>query len=136
RLRGGIRCWAWITLLLLSLAGSIATASRAATASSGPLVDVAAFRGQGHLAFLWNGRPYLLDGQKATLRALPQRGAISGLSWSPDGRWLAYLDVTSSTGSGSLWVVRADGRGARPLTELSAPVLSYAWSSRGHTLQV
>lgn len=101
-----------------------------------PRVNTGAFRGQGALAFVWNGRPYLFDGQQGILPALPHTGTIADLSWSPDGQWLAYLDGVSPRVGGRLRVVRADGHDARPLTELPGPVQWYAWSSRGHTLDL
>ena len=97
-------------------------AMRATAAGSQPLVNVAAFRGQGHLAFLWNKELYVLDGTAGVLRRLTAGGRAPTFEWSPDGRWLAY-----DTGNGQLWLVRADGRGRHRVTGLPAPVASFGW---------
>jgi len=126
-----------VTTILLSMVGQgQATASPTAHSAGAPLVDVAAFRGQGHLAFLWNGRPYVLDGQKGTLRALPPAASIASLAWSPDGQWLAYLAGTAPDSTGALWIMRADGRAARQVQGLPTPVRAFAWSPRANTLAV
>src|SRR2546421_10025253 len=82
--------------------------------AGGPIVDVAAFRGQGRLAFLWGKRLYVLDGDAGRLWTLPQSGPVADLTWSPDGRWLAYIAAPSppTFGVGPLWLVRFDGRRA------------------------
>jgi dipeptidyl aminopeptidase/acylaminoacyl peptidase len=94
-----------------------------ATAPSGrPLVNVAAFRGQGHLAFLWNNALYVLDGTAGVLRQLTAGGQAPIFAWSPDGRWLAY-----GTGNGEAWLARADGSVRHRVAALPAPVASFAW---------
>ena len=76
---------------------------------AGPIVDRAAFAGHGRLAFVSQGRLYLLDG--STLTAVSPAGqAASGPEFSPDGRWLTYR-----TASGQEYLARADGSGARPV---------------------
>jgi len=113
-----------------------ATTAQAAASSPPPRVAVAAFRGQGQLAFLWNGRPYILDGQKGTLHALPPVGSVASLAWSADGQWLAYLAGAAPDGAGALWIMRADGRAARQVQGLPTPVRAFAWSPRANTLAV
>jgi WD40-like Beta Propeller Repeat len=97
-------------------------AMRATAAGSQPLVNVAAFRGQGHLAFLWNKALYVLDGTAGVLRRLTAGGRAPTFGWSPDGRWLAY-----DTGNGQLWLVRADGSRRHQVTGLPASVASFGW---------
>ncbi|MGH9372194.1 MAG: winged helix-turn-helix domain-containing protein [Vicinamibacterales bacterium] len=42
---------------------------------------------------------------------------ISNLSWTPDGRWLAFGGATSPDGSRGIWLIAVDGSEPRPLTE-------------------
>jgi len=55
-----------------------------------PDVDAAAFRDQGHLAFVWAGALYVLDGTRVTLRRITPLGPTRKFLWSPSGHWLAY----------------------------------------------
>jgi len=48
--------------------------------------------------------------------------------WSRDGEWIAFRSSRSGQG-GAIWIMRADGSGARPLTELGAS--DFARSVRG-----
>ncbi|MGH2411989.1 MAG: hypothetical protein ACRDGS_16730, partial [Chloroflexota bacterium] len=98
-----------------------------------PPVNILAFRGQGELAFMWNGRPYLLDGTHARLVALPANGQVSRLAWSPDCRWLAYLDAGSVD---RLWLVPAAGGAAHRVGGLPARLGDYQWLGSGATLVV
>lgn len=105
----------------------------------GPEVDVAAFRGLGRLAFVWNGRLYLLDGGAGIARALAEEGQATGPAWSPDGRWLAYLAVTDEAGrSGRLTLVRLEDALTLEVAGLPGPVEpgAFAWSPAGNVLAV
>lgn len=105
--------------------------------TSVPPVDVAAFRGQGRLAFVWSGQLYLLNGDAGILRRLAAVGLIGNLAWSPDGHWLAYIHVTNGDlGSGQLWVVRADGSDAHQVMGLPAPVQTFSWSPVANMLAI
>jgi Tol biopolymer transport system component/DNA-binding winged helix-turn-helix (wHTH) protein len=42
---------------------------------------------------------------------------IGNLSWTPDGRWLAFGGATSPGGSQGIWLIAADGSEQRRLTE-------------------
>jgi Tol biopolymer transport system component len=42
---------------------------------------------------------------------------ISNLSWTPDGRWLAFGGATSPNGSRGIWLIAVDGSEQRRLTE-------------------
>ena len=54
---------------------------------------------------------------------------IGNLSWTPDGRWLAFGGATSPNGSRGIWLIAVDGSEQRRLTEAPggsdvSPVLS------------
>jgi Tol biopolymer transport system component/DNA-binding winged helix-turn-helix (wHTH) protein len=49
---------------------------------------------------------------------------ISNLSWTPDGRWLAFGGTTSPNGPKGIWLIAVDGSEQRRLTEVSGGVLS------------
>jgi Tol biopolymer transport system component/DNA-binding winged helix-turn-helix (wHTH) protein len=64
------------------------------------------------------------------LRFPPSARPISNLSWTPDGRWLAFGGATSPNGSRGIWLIAVDGSEQRRLTEAPrggddhSPVLS------------
>src|SRR4051794_18240368 len=73
--------------------------------------SVAAFQGRGITVVTRDGR---------IVRRVQAVGSRAYLSWSPDGRWLAYVaeHCADSLGHedpicGTLWVVRTDGTGQR-----------------------
>ena len=45
---------------------------------------------------------------------------IGNLSWTPDGRWLAFGGATSPDGSRGIWLIAVDGSEQRRLTEAPA----------------
>ncbi len=53
-------------------------------------------------------------------------------TWSPDGRWIAY--VTWSTEGGQIWKVRGDGGEPVRLTNLPAYYRDIAWTPDGNTI--
>jgi hypothetical protein len=78
----------------------------ALSAAPVPVVDQAAFSGHGVLAFVSQGRLWVLDGDTRTLRAVSAPGhQAAAPSFSPDHRWISYV-VDSQT-----WVAAADGTG-------------------------
>ncbi|MEM7344688.1 MAG: Ig-like domain-containing protein [Chloroflexota bacterium] len=82
------------------------------------------------------------------LRAAPDGGALEDISgpselvedgspaWSPDGSWVAVMRKTAGSAMGKqLWIMRADGSDARPLT--NDEDLHYAlpaWSPDGQSI--
>jgi WD40-like Beta Propeller Repeat len=115
-----------------------APADPASAAAAG--VEARAFGGHGRLAFVSGGRLYVLDGsaagQTATLHAVasgqtPTTATAGSPSWSPDGRWLAYLvgppSADGAVTSGALWLAGPDGQGAR---QVLPAVDGFAWSPK------
>lgn len=102
----------------------------------GPVVAVRAFAQQGRLAFISRGQLWLLDGRRMTLRTLPGPGR-GFKPWqpmfSPDGKWLAYLEQKQN--ESKLWIARADGSDPRVVPALDAYAL-YGWSPTQDTLAV
>jgi hypothetical protein len=96
-------------LALAALAYALLSAgdpAPARSAAGGPLVDRSAFAGHGTLAFVSQGRLYLLD--RSGLTAVTRAGATATApQFSPDGRFLTYRVGPS------LYLARADGTGAR-----------------------
>jgi WD40-like Beta Propeller Repeat len=123
----------------VSADASVTMAAPTGTPSSaGMTIGGKAFGGHGRLAFVSAGRLYVLDGsaagRSATLHPVatgkaPGAATPGSPSWSPDGRWLAYLVGTPSTDgtvtSGALWLAGPDGQDAR---QVLPSVAGFAWS--------
>lgn len=108
---------------------------------AGPLtVDAKAFHGFGRLAFVSRHDLYILDGSTSALHRVAQLGESADLfpptpAWSPDGRWLAFAQPGTPDRPGNqLWIVSADGQGARPLPV--GEVAGFAWSPTDDVLAV
>jgi WD40-like Beta Propeller Repeat len=96
---------------------------------AGPVVDKAAFAGHGKLAFVSRSTLWVVDGASAStaLRQIRTPGLVPrSPSFSPDGKWLAFVaskeasqeiggDVVSTVLSSGLWLARSDGSHAHPL---------------------
>lgn len=129
-----VLCCALVSPLSPLLIGSrvaTANATRSVRLANAPIVNVAAFQGQGHLAFTWGGTLYVLDGQQRTLRKSPETTPVASFAWSHDGRWLAYI-----AGNGQLWLVRDNGSQAHRVTGLPGTAQSFAWSPATDLLAV
>jgi Tol biopolymer transport system component len=114
-----------------------------------PVVDASAFAGHGRLAFVSRRTLWVLDGSRGSVRRLPSLPGFYPLQplFSPDGRWLAYLQTTArpsdvpdaspswvATGD-QLWLARADGSGARRVRSVRDVVL-LGWSPTRDVLAV
>jgi dipeptidyl aminopeptidase/acylaminoacyl peptidase len=145
-----------IALVLLALAGGVAVAVAVVRTGGGtpaieqvpggPIVAVRAFAGRGRLAFVSRRSLWVLDGTKRSLRELPT--TPPGLhplhpSFSPDGKWLAFLETATTpafvaggaTAYGQVWLARGDGSDAHPLPGLANATLS-GWSPARDVLAV
>ena len=87
-----------------------------------PQVNIDAFRGQGRMAFVWNGLLYALDGDQGTLTKLSDAGQARWPKWSPDGQWLAYMRYSDArVKSGVLCIVKSDGSQPYEVNDLPLP---------------
>src|SRR3954467_14173697 len=100
--------------------------------------SIAAFKGAGIAVVTTNGR---------TLHTMASIGSTAYLTWSPDGRWLAYIALHcdgpvahEDPACGTLWVARADGRGLRRASREGAVDVvhsfekPYTWAPDGRRL--
>ncbi len=55
-------------------------------------------------------------------------------TWSPDGRKIAFDHITLGSNNWDIWVMNADGSGARPLIASGASEQGPAWSPNGNTI--
>lgn len=105
-----------------------------------PSVNPAAFAGHGELAFVSRGTLWVLDGATTTLRRVPTPGVTPvDPAFSPDGRWLAFLGMSTSrpagTGSSALWLASGNGRGAHQIRGLQEVGLA-GWNPARDVLAV
>ena len=78
----------------------------------------------------------VVDTQGGPERQLVRAPIIRDATWSPDGRWLAYLTENPATPSGlpfSIWVVRVDGSGVRLLARLHEYSEALVWGAPTRT---
>ncbi|MHB1132750.1 MAG: zf-HC2 domain-containing protein [Chloroflexota bacterium] len=106
--------------------------------------------GSDRLAIVAGGALYVLEAGEGTPRQLVSRqGAaagdgVSGVAWSPDGKWLAYSSGTtlqpaqngqSPSRHESLWAIRPDGSENHMLLDAGKPSAGYfivaGWSPDG-----
>lgn len=122
---------------IISLVGANTTAIE--HVPNGPIVNLRAFAGHGTLAFVSRGKLWVLDGQTGSLRAAPSQFSPTQPVFSPDGKWLAYLQQHASSGGGDaysrLWLARADGSDAHVVPGLKVYGL-FGWSPRADLLAV
>jgi len=76
--------------------------------------------------------------QSGNVQSLPlpaKKTSVDDLSWSPDGRFFAYVEAAASVAQVTqLWILRAADGVAIPITEGRTEVWSPSWAGDGHTL--
>jgi hypothetical protein len=141
RRRGGLALALLIAIgavvgLMVRAGGSGVVSESAST----PFANLAAFAGQGELAFVSRNAVWALDGGAQTLRRLPVPAGWTPSSpkLSHDGRWLAYTarEFTDRDPSPvQLWLARGDGTGAHLVRGLDFNGL-VGWSPTADLLAV
>jgi hypothetical protein len=96
-----------------------------------PVVDVRDLSGLGQLAFVSHNALWVLDGDAHALRhvVLPRGVVPNSPTFSPNGRWLAFVTGTETSGHGTLWIARANGTHAHRQAGL-ALADAFGWSPR------
>ena len=85
--------------------------------------------GLGKLAYVSQGRLYILDGATGQAHQITRDGFAWAPTWSPDGHWLAYgLTTEKNGGTAKLWIVRADGTGTHSINGLPGSPGTFRWS--------
>jgi TolB protein len=110
-----------------ALAVVLALTTPAVATSPGP---AAYWKGDGELAVISDGRLFLDDNDgRSYVVAGP--GAPSQPSWSPDGKWAAFLRTPAGTPLeapvAALWTAKANGTDAHRVSAPGADVTQFAW---------
>jgi TolB protein len=124
----------------LSVAAALFAAAAMATgvAAAGQTARSAAEPYSGTIAFVRDGKGdanslYVIHADGSGLRRIVRpRVGVSGYEWSPNGRWIAYIDARDS-----LWLVRPDGTGLRRLLRGSKLAsMGLSWSPDGKKIAI
>ena len=107
---------------------------------NGPFINSRAFAGHGTLAFVSRGKLWVLDGHNGSLRLLPANGfPPTQPAFSPDGKWLAYLQPHHSAVTDDdysrLWIARSNGTDPHVVPGIEVHAL-FGWSPRADLLAV
>ncbi|OAT82377.1 PD40 domain-containing protein [Desulfotomaculum copahuensis] len=111
---------------------SVSKAPSSKTPLASPDVNVAAFKGQGRLAFVRDGLLYVLDGRTGTVRQVTADGTAKNPAWSHDGKWLAFMHATDSQ-TFDVWLERQDGTQAH---HIPGSYCQFSWSPADDLLAV
>jgi dipeptidyl aminopeptidase/acylaminoacyl peptidase len=103
-----------------------------------PTVDAGTFAGDGELAFVSRGTPWVLDGPRS-LRQLPVPNGFtpSSPAFSYDGKWVAYTTTkfTNTSDATEVWIARADGTDAH-LVRVPPVDQLVGWSPKADSIAV
>jgi dipeptidyl aminopeptidase/acylaminoacyl peptidase len=102
-----------------------------------PLVNARALSGLGQLAFVSRNALWVFDGRTKGLRhvVLPEGVVPISPTFSPDGRWLAFVTETTTPTHETLWIARSDGSQARRVAGLVVAD-AFGWSPRADLFAV
>lgn len=119
----------------LIVAAACSDAGTGPVAAESPAGLLLVVRGAGAEAELWSMRP---DGSEAR-RLTHNRTAEGAADWSPDGSRIVYASFSDSapgddSPSADLWVMRADGSGARRLFDAPSTAYNPRWSPDGRQI--
>jgi len=121
-----------VALGALCVTGTTATPAGAAKKPATSVATV--WRGNGELAVVSDGRLRLFD-DNGSAGEVPGPGAPSQPSWSPDGKWVAFLRTPATpvlqSPVSTLWMARADGTGAHRVSPPGTDVVQFAWGPAG-----
>jgi TolB protein len=98
--------------------------------ATSPGLVAANWKGDGELAVISDGR-LLLDDNDGRSYVVAGAGAPSQPSWSPDGRWVAFLRTPAGPPLGApvatLWTAKANGGDAHRVSAAGADATQFAW---------
>jgi hypothetical protein len=103
---------------------------------SQPFANVKVFAHDGNLAFVSQGTLWVLDGAASSLRqvTLPRGLVPSSPTYSPDGKWLAFVAAPKVTNAmPELWVAQGSGQDPHQLVGFIDPSM-IGWNPRSDVL--
>jgi len=123
-------------VLMPASAVAAGTTSLVRMGADGPLVNLAAMRHEGELAFVSRGDLYIIDGSAGALHEIPVGSGALAIHpvFSPDGEWLAYeTEIGATLSSPQWWVVRSNGQDRHPIDGVDG---FYGWDPTQDLLAV
>src|SRR5581483_4592269 len=84
----------------------------------------------GQIAFMSGCDISVMDANGTNVQQLTHTCLDSDPSWSPDGSQIAFTSTRDSQQPG-IFVMNADGTGARPVTPIGLPAVEPSWSAQG-----
>lgn len=68
---------------------------------------------------------------KTSNKILDAEVAYSNIDWSPNGEWIAYIDIKVKSNCGDIYLIRPDGSDKSRIMELPSCASSLSWSPNG-----